>query len=58
MGAALFGGIGAIAGIGGKNKKEYLVLVQWKEEYATDGEDKSLLLMDNWTYKQFIQGMF
>ncbi|MBD5521322.1 MAG: hypothetical protein HDR03_08905 [Lachnospiraceae bacterium] len=49
---ALLGGVGAIAGIGGKNKKEYLIAIEWK-----DG-DKSLILIDDEYYKVFIQSMF
>ncbi|MBD5521321.1 MAG: hypothetical protein HDR03_08900 [Lachnospiraceae bacterium] len=51
---ALFGGIGAVAGIGGKNKssKEYLISIEWKS-----GE-KSLILLDEKYYKVFIASMF
>jgi len=52
LGAALFGGIGAIAGIGGKKKKEYLIAVEWK-----DGE-KSLILINDEYYKVFVKSMF
>ena len=52
LGVALLGGLGAIAGIGGKNKKEYLIAIEWK-----DG-DKSLILIDDEYYKVFIQSMF
>ena len=49
---ALFGGFGAIAGVGGKKSKEYLVAVEWK-----DGE-KSLLSLDEDAYKVFVKSMF
>lgn len=52
LGVALLGGIGAVAGIGGKNKKEYLVALNWK-----DGE-KSLMYIDEDCYKAFVRGMF
>lgn len=52
LGVALFGGIGAVAGIGGKNKKEYLIAIEWK-----DG-DKSLILINEEYYKVFIRSMF
>ena len=52
LGVALFGGIGAIAGIGGKNKKEYLIAIEWK-----DG-DKSLILINDEYYKVFVKSMF
>lgn len=52
LGVALFGGIGAVAGIGGKNKKEYLIAIEWK-----DG-DKSLILINDEYYKVFVKSMF
>lgn len=52
LGVALFGGVGAIAGVGGKNKKEYLIAIEWK-----DGE-KSLILIDDEYYKVFVKSMF
>lgn len=54
LGVVLLGGIGAVAGIGGKKKstKEYLISVEWK-----DGE-KSLILLDDKCYKVFVQSMF
>lgn len=52
LGVSLFGGIGAVAGIGGKNKKEYLIAIEWK-----DGE-KSLILINDEYYKVFIKSMF
>ena len=54
LGVALFGGIGAVAVIGGKNKssKEYLISIEWKS-----GE-KSLILLDEKYYKIFIASMF
>lgn len=52
LGVALFGGIGAVAGISGKNKKEYLIVIEWK-----DG-DKSLILINDEYYKVFVKSMF
>ena len=52
LGVALFGGIGAVAGISGKNKKEYLIAIEWK-----DG-DKSLILINDEYYKVFVKSMF
>ena len=52
LGVALFGGLGAVAGIRGKNKKEYLIAIEWK-----DGE-KSLMLIDDECYKVFVKSMF
>ena len=52
LGVALLGGVGAIAGIGGKNKKEYMIAIEWK-----DGE-KSLILIDDEYYKVFVKSMF
>lgn len=52
LGVTLLGGWGAIAGVGGKNKKEYLIAIEWK-----DGE-KSLILIDEKYYKVFVASMF
>ena len=52
LGVALFGGAGAIAGINGKNRKEYLIAIEWK-----DGE-KSLILIDDEYYKVLVKSMF
>lgn len=52
LGVAFFGGFGAVAGIGGKNKKEYLIAIEWK-----DGE-KSLILINDEYYKVFVKSMF
>lgn len=52
LGVALFGSIGAVAGINGKNKKEYLIAIEWK-----DGE-KSLILINDEYYKVFVKSMF
>lgn len=52
LGVALLGGVGAIAGIRGKNKKEYLIAIEWKS-----GE-KSLILIDDEYYKVFVKSMF
>ena len=52
LGVALLGGWGAVAGMGGKNKKEYLIAIEWKS-----GE-KSLILLDDEYYKVFVKSMF
>lgn len=52
LGVALLGGFGAVAGIGGKSKKEYLIVIEWK-----DGE-KSLILINDEYYKVFVKSMF
>lgn len=52
LGVALLGGIGAVAGIHGKKKKEYLIAIEWK-----DGE-KSLICIDDEYYKVFVKSMF
>lgn len=54
LGVTLFGSLGVIAGIGGKNKssKEYLISLEWK-----DG-NKSLILIDDEYYKVFVKSMF
>ena len=52
LGVALFGGIGAIAGLKGKKSKEYLVAIQWKRT----GE-KSLICIDEDCYKTLVKIM-
>ena len=52
LGVALFGRLGAIAGVNGKKKKEYLIAVEWK-----DGE-KSLISLDDEYYKVFVKSNF
>ena len=52
LGVALLGGWGAVAGVGGKNKKEYLIAIEWK-----DGE-RSLILLNDEYYKVFVRSMF
>lgn len=52
LGVALWGEFGAVAGIGGKQSKEYLIAVEWK-----DGE-KSLIYLDEENYKVFVRSMF
>lgn len=55
LGVALLGGWGAVAGIGGKNKKEYLIAIEWT--YPKNAHNKSLILLDERYYKVFIQSM-
>ena len=52
LGVALLGDIGAVAGIRGKSRKEYLIAIEWK-----DGE-KSLICIDDEYYKVFVKSMF
>ena len=52
VGVALWGEFGAVAGIGGKQSKEYLISIEWKE-----GE-KSLIYLDEENYKVFVKNMF
>lgn len=52
LGAAFFGGLGAVAGIGGKSRKEYLIAIEWKNG------GKSLILIDGEYYKTFVKTMF
>lgn len=52
LGVALLGGVGAIAGIGGKKKTEYLIAIEWK-----NGE-KSLICIDDEKYKILVKSMF
>lgn len=52
LGVALLGGVGAIAGISGKKKKEYLVAIEWQ-----DGE-KSLISIDDEKYKVLVKSLF
>ncbi|MCM1295629.1 MAG: hypothetical protein NC311_08800 [Muribaculaceae bacterium] len=53
LGVAVFGALGAVAGIGGKkSSKEYLISIEWKS-----GE-KSLILLDDKYYKVFVKSMF
>lgn len=52
LGVTLFGSLGVVAGINGKNRKEYLIAIEWK-----DG-DKSLILIDDKYYKVFVKSMF
>lgn len=52
LGVALFGGVGAIAGLKGKKSKEYMIAIQWKT-----GE-KSLICVDENNYKQIVGMMF
>ncbi|MGN0407913.1 MAG: hypothetical protein ACI4EJ_06625 [Bacteroides sp.] len=52
LGEVLFGDMGAILGIGGKQTKEYLISIEWY-----DG-DKSLILIDDEYYKIFVRRMF
>lgn len=56
LGVLLLGGLGAAAGIRGNKKKEYLIAIEWeKNKY---GGEKSLILLDEYSYKIFIKIMF
>lgn len=52
LGVTLFGNLGVVTGINGKNRKEYLIAIQWK-----DGE-RSLILIDDKYYIVFVKSMF
>ena len=54
---ALLGGFGAVAGIGGK-KKEYLIAIEWPEQWGIEGGNSSLICIDERYYKTFIRSMF
>lgn len=57
LGVLLLGGLGAVAGIRGNKKKEYLIAIEWKKDRLNDG-GKSLILLDEYSYKIFIKIMF
>lgn len=52
LGVALLGGFGAIAGVRGKKRTEYLIAINWKYE------NKSLICIDDELYKKFMMAMF
>ena len=52
LGVALLGGLGAIAGVRGKKRTEYLIAINWK--YG----EKSLICIDDELYKKFMMAMF
>lgn len=58
LGVALLGGFGAIAGVKGKNKKEYLIAIEWKIYPKHSEGNKSLILLDDRYYKVFVASMF
>ena len=57
IGTAIFGGLGLLAGIGGKKKKEYLILIEWAD-YPSNPEQRSLIFIDDRYYKEFVRAMF
>lgn len=57
LGVALLGGIGAIAGIGGK-KKEYLIAIEWADRPEHRDGNRSLICIDERYYKTFVRSMF
>lgn len=57
LGVALLGGWGAVAGLGGKNKKEYLIAIEWTYP-KNSTNNKSLILLDERYYKVFVKSMF
>ena len=56
LGVALFGGFGAVAGIGGK-KKEYLIAIEWIYPKNVPN-NRSLICLDEKYYKVFVKSMF
>ncbi len=57
LGVALLGGLGAVAGIGGKSKNEYLIVIEWIWPKNMPN-NKSLILLDDKYYKVFVASMF
>ncbi len=57
LGVALLGNFGAVVGIGGKSKKEYLIAIEWKYN-GLYNDSKSLILLDDRYYKVFAASMF
>ena len=57
LGVAILGGWGAIAGLGGKNKKEYLIAIEWTYP-KNSTNNKSLIILDDRYYKVFVASMF
>ena len=57
LGVVLLGGWGAIAGLGGKNKKEYLIAIEWTYP-KNSTNNKSLIILDDRYYKVFVASMF
>ena len=52
LGVALFGGLGAVAGVRGKKRTEYLIAINWVYKV------KSLICIDDELYKKFMMAMF
>lgn len=57
LGVALLGGLGAIAGVRGKKRTEYLIAINWKKWTKAEG-GKSLICIDDEYYKKFMMAMF
>lgn len=57
LGVALLGGLGAIAGVRGKKRTEYLIAINWKKWTKAEGR-KSLICIDDELYKKFMMAMF
>lgn len=57
LGVALLGGLGAIAGVRGKKRTEYLIAINWKKWTKAEG-GKSLICIDDELYKKFMMAMF
>ena len=51
------GALGVVAGIGGKNKNEYLIAIEWTYP-KNSSNNKSLILLDEKYYKVFVASMF
>ena len=58
LGVALLGDIGAVAGVGSKNKREYFISIEWIYEPNHSQGTKSLICLDERCYKTFIRDMF
>lgn len=50
LGVALFGGLGAVAGVRGKKRTEYLIAINWVYKV------KSLICIDDELYKKIHDG--
>ena len=57
LGVAILGGWGAVAGLGGKNKKEYMVVINWIYPKNMPN-NKSLIIIDEKCYEILVKSMF
>lgn len=57
LGTALLGNFGVVAGIDGKNTKEYLIEIEWIYP-KNSTNNKSLILLDERYYQTLVRSMF